>query len=36
MAVDRAARQEEFTSIYSKRGPFFITMSDEWVEAGDD
>jgi hypothetical protein len=34
MALERAARQEEFTSVYSKRGVLFITMSAEWVEAG--
>jgi phage terminase large subunit-like protein len=34
MALDRASRQEELTSIYDKRGPLFITMSDEWVGAG--
>ena len=34
MALDRASRQEEFTSVYDKRGPLFITVSDEWVEAG--
>ena len=31
MALDRASRQEEFTSVYDKRGPLFLTMSDEWV-----
>jgi phage terminase large subunit-like protein len=34
MALDRASRQEEFTSVYDKRGALFLTMSDEWVEAG--
>jgi hypothetical protein len=34
MALDRASRQEEFTSVYDKRGMLFVTMSDEWVEAG--
>jgi hypothetical protein len=34
MALDRASRQEEYTSVYEKRGPYFITMSDEWVEHG--
>jgi len=34
MALDRASRQEEFTSVYDKRGLMFITMSDEWVERG--
>jgi hypothetical protein len=34
MALDRASRQEEFTSVYEKRGPYFLTMSDEWVEHG--
>jgi ParB-like chromosome segregation protein Spo0J len=29
MALDRASREEEFTSVYDKRGPLFITMSDE-------
>jgi hypothetical protein len=36
MALDRAARQEEFTSLYNKRGALFITLSDEWEEAGGD
>jgi phage terminase large subunit-like protein len=34
MALDRASRQEEFRSVYDKRGPLFLTMSDEWVEHG--
>ena len=34
MGLDRASRQEEFTSVYDKRGALFLTMSDEWVEAG--
>jgi hypothetical protein len=29
MALDRASRQEEFTSVYDKRGPLLITMSDD-------
>ena len=31
MALARASRQEEFTSVYDKRGALFVTMSDEWV-----
>jgi phage terminase large subunit-like protein len=34
MGLDRASRQEEFTSVYDKRGALFLTMSDEWEEAG--
>ena len=34
MALERATSQEEFTSVYDERGPLFLTMSDEWVEAG--
>jgi phage terminase large subunit-like protein len=34
MGLDRASRQEAFTSVYDKRGPLFLTMSDEWVNAG--
>jgi len=34
MAHDRASRQEEFTSVYDKRGALFVTMSNEWPEAG--
>jgi len=34
MALDRASRQEEFRSVYDKRGALFVTMSDEWVEHG--
>jgi hypothetical protein len=29
MALDRASRQEEFTSVYDKRGPLFITLDDD-------
>jgi phage terminase large subunit-like protein len=34
MGLDRASRQEAFTSVYDKRGPPFLTMSDEWVNGG--
>ena len=34
MGLDRACRQEVFTSVYDKRGPLFITMSDERVQNG--
>ena len=29
MGLDRASRQEEFTSVYDKRGPLFITLDDD-------
>jgi phage terminase large subunit-like protein len=29
MALDRASRQEEFRSVYDKRGPLFIMLSDD-------
>jgi hypothetical protein len=36
MALDRASRQEEFTSVYDKRGPCFITFDDGWRVGDED
>jgi phage terminase large subunit-like protein len=36
MGLDRASRQEEFTSVYDKRGPYFITADTDWGDASDD
>ena len=33
MGLERATAFQE--SVYNYRGPYFITMSDDWVEAGE-
>lgn len=33
MALERSTAYQE--SVYERRGPYFLTMDDNWVEAGE-